>query len=113
MVLGTSTGWTKTLSLVGVGYRAAVSGKTLSLNLGYSHPIDMEIPQGLEVKVSRPRVLSAEPLVVSSTALGAHLGCGIRAVCGQTKFKHRLQVWLIWKKLRGGTKKACIVLHKC
>lgn len=51
MVLGTSTGWSKTLSLVGVGYRASTSGQTLTLNLGYSHPIEMEIPKGIEVKV--------------------------------------------------------------
>lgn len=53
MVTGVSTGFTKTLSLVGVGYRAQVSGKSLVLSLGYSHPVEMEIPQGLEVKVEK------------------------------------------------------------
>ncbi len=38
-------------SLVGVGYRAAVAGTTLTLNLGYSHPVEMPVPKGLEVKV--------------------------------------------------------------
>ena len=52
MVVGTSTGWTKTLSLVGVGYRASVSGTKLVLNLGYSHPIEMDFPKGVTVAVS-------------------------------------------------------------
>ncbi len=54
MVVGTSTGWTKTLSLVGVGYRASVSGSKLILNLGYSHPIEMDFPKGVTVAVSLP-----------------------------------------------------------
>lgn len=54
MVVGTSTGWTKTLSLVGVGYRASVSGTKLVLNLGYSHPIEMDFPKGVTVAVRLP-----------------------------------------------------------
>lgn len=65
MVLGTSTGWTKTLSLVGVGYRASMAGTKLTLNLGYSHPIEMEVPKGLEVKVGR---LHAPALPPASTS---------------------------------------------
>ncbi|CAL8463785.1 g3319 [Coccomyxa elongata] len=53
MVVGTSTGWTKTLSLVGVGYRASVSGSKLILNLGYSHPIEMDFPKGVTVAVEK------------------------------------------------------------
>jgi large subunit ribosomal protein L6 len=53
MVLGVSNGFTKTLSLVGVGYRAAVSGANLTLSLGYSHPVEMAVPKGLEVKVEK------------------------------------------------------------
>ncbi len=53
MVVGVSTGFTKTLSLVGVGYKAAVNGQNLTLNLGYSHPIEMPVPKGLEVKVEK------------------------------------------------------------
>ena len=60
MVLGTSTGWTKTLSLVGVGYRASVAGNKLTLNLGYSHPIEMEVPKGLDVKVGQLRMLHCQ-----------------------------------------------------
>lgn len=53
MIVGVDTGFTTTLQMVGVGYRAAVSGSNLTLNLGYSHPIEMPIPQGLAVKVEK------------------------------------------------------------
>lgn len=52
-VTGVTTGFTKSLDLVGVGYRAAVSGKKLELSLGYSHPITFPIPEGIEVKVDK------------------------------------------------------------
>jgi large subunit ribosomal protein L6 len=51
MVIGTSTGFTKTLNMIGVGYRASTSGNQLTLNLGYSHPVVMDIPTGLKVEV--------------------------------------------------------------
>ena len=47
MVEGVVNGFSKTLKLVGVGYRAAVKGKILNLVLGYSHPIDYELPEGV------------------------------------------------------------------
>lgn len=52
-VKGVTEGWSKVLLLNGVGYKAAVAGKTLNLNLGYSHPIKYEIPEGIEVKVEK------------------------------------------------------------
>lgn len=52
MVEGLSTGFTKTLTLIGVGYRAVLAGKNLQLNLGYSNPVIMAIPNGIEVKAS-------------------------------------------------------------
>ncbi|KAK4255347.1 hypothetical protein QN277_008359 [Acacia crassicarpa] len=51
MVVGVSKGFEKKLQLVGVGYRATVEGKDLILNLGFSHPVKMAIPDGLKVKV--------------------------------------------------------------
>nr|YP_009496183.1 ribosomal protein L6 [Plagiogrammopsis vanheurckii]AWT38623.1 ribosomal protein L6 [Plagiogrammopsis vanheurckii] len=51
MVTGVSEQFQLTLNLVGVGYRAAVQGKSLVLNLGYSHPVNMEIPEGISVEV--------------------------------------------------------------
>ncbi|XP_023530191.1 50S ribosomal protein L6, chloroplastic [Cucurbita pepo subsp. pepo] len=51
MVVGVSKGFEKKLQLVGVGYRAMLEGKDLVLNLGFSHPVRMAIPDGLQVKV--------------------------------------------------------------
>jgi len=51
MVIGVNDGFTKKLDISGVGYRATVNGQKLILNLGYSHPIKYNIPQGIEVKV--------------------------------------------------------------
>jgi large subunit ribosomal protein L6 len=53
MVQGCAEGFTKTLSLVGVGYRAAAKGKGVTLNLGHSHSIDFDAPAGIEIKVDK------------------------------------------------------------
>jgi large subunit ribosomal protein L6 len=50
MVRGVTQGFERSLDIVGVGYRAQVAGKTLTLNVGYSHPVAMAIPEGLEVR---------------------------------------------------------------
>ena len=55
-VTGVSQGWSKTLVLKGVGYKANVSGKTLEMNLGYSHPVKMQVPEGLTVKVEKMNI---------------------------------------------------------
>ncbi|MEM6491686.1 MAG: 50S ribosomal protein L6 [Pseudomonadota bacterium] len=54
MVTGVSEGFKKELELVGVGYRAAVQGKTLQLNLGFSHDVNYPIPDGIEMKCEKP-----------------------------------------------------------
>ena len=51
MVVGVSEGFTKKLEINGVGYRAAMQGNKLVLNLGFSHPVEMEVPAGLTVTV--------------------------------------------------------------
>lgn len=51
MVIGVTEGFKKQLNLNGVGYRASVKGKKLELNLGFSHPIHYELPEGVTVKV--------------------------------------------------------------
>ncbi|WP_425445970.1 50S ribosomal protein L6 [Dethiothermospora halolimnae] len=51
MIEGVSKGYEKKLEIVGVGYRAQKQGKKLVLNLGFSHPVEMEDPEGLEVDV--------------------------------------------------------------
>jgi large subunit ribosomal protein L6 len=54
---GVTTGWTKSLTLNGVGYRANVAGKNLELTLGFSHPIKFPIPEGIEITVDKQTVL--------------------------------------------------------
>ena len=53
MVVGVTLGFTKTLEFNGVGYKVAVSGKNILLNLGHSHPIDFRLPDGIEAKVNK------------------------------------------------------------
>ncbi len=57
MIIGVTDGYTKTLEVNGVGYRAAKQGKKLVLNLGYSHPVEMEDPEGLETKVEDNKII--------------------------------------------------------
>lgn len=51
MVEGVSTGFTKQLKVVGIGYRAALKGKTLNLIVGFSHEVNIEVPEGVTVEV--------------------------------------------------------------
>ncbi|MGI6070448.1 MAG: 50S ribosomal protein L6 [Blautia sp.] len=57
MVVGVSEGYTKELEVNGVGYRASKQGKKLVLALGYSHPVEMEDPEGLESKVDGNKII--------------------------------------------------------
>ena len=54
MVTGVSAGYEKTLDMVGVGYRAQMQGTKLVLSIGYSHPVEVEPPQGLTIEVPAP-----------------------------------------------------------
>ena len=54
MVTGVSEGFTKTLEINGVGYRAAKQGNKLVMNLGYSHQVEMEEPEGIKIDVPQP-----------------------------------------------------------
>ena len=56
-VIGSSTGYEKTLELVGVGYRAALKGSQLNLQLGYSHDIIFDIPEGIKILVEKQTTL--------------------------------------------------------
>lgn len=51
MIIGVTEGYSKELEIIGTGYRAAKKGKVLSLNLGFSHPLELEDPEGIEVEV--------------------------------------------------------------
>jgi large subunit ribosomal protein L6 len=62
MVTGVSQGFEKKLQLIGVGYRAQAGGKSLNLNLGFSHPIDYPVPEGISIATP-----SATEIVVSGS----------------------------------------------
>lgn len=68
MIHGVSEGFKKQLEIRGVGYRAALSGNKLSLSLGFSHPIDLEIPKGLSVEV--PKNTEINVLGIDKQAVG-------------------------------------------
>ena len=53
IVVGLSSGFTKQLEINGVGYKATIKGKILELSLGYSHPIDYKIPDGIEITLEK------------------------------------------------------------
>ncbi|MCD8014122.1 MAG: 50S ribosomal protein L6 [Lachnospiraceae bacterium] len=57
MVVGVSEGYSKTLEINGVGYRAQKTGKKLTLTLGYSHPVEMEDPADIETKVDGNKII--------------------------------------------------------
>lgn len=58
MVHGVTTGFERKLEMIGVGYRAAVQGDLLDLQIGYSHPTKMAIPQGIQVKVDKNTLIT-------------------------------------------------------
>ena len=56
-IIGASKGYEKTLELVGVGYRAALKGKQLNLQLGFSHDINFDIPDGVKITVEKQTII--------------------------------------------------------
>ena len=56
-IIGASKGYEKTLELVGVGYRAALKGKQLNLQLGFSHDVNFDIPESIKILVEKQTVL--------------------------------------------------------
>ncbi|MGX7951714.1 50S ribosomal protein L6 [Tsuneonella sp. HG249] len=68
LVEGVTNGFTKTLDIKGVGYRAAAQGKKLKLQLGFSHDVDLDVPEGLEVKT--PDQTTVEVSGIDKQAVG-------------------------------------------
>ena len=77
MVIGTTTGYSKNLDIVGVGYRAQAQGKKLTLNVGYSHPVEINAPDGIGFETPTPN-----KIVVSGIdkQLVGQIAANIRAV---------------------------------
>ena len=57
-VTGVATGWTRELEIVGIGYRADLKGRIISFTLGYSHPIEFLLPEGIEAKIEKQTAIS-------------------------------------------------------
>lgn len=71
MIKGVTTGYSRQLELVGVGYRAAVAGKALNLTVGYSHPVSIQPPAGVSFEVDKTgkvSVIGADKELVGQTA---------------------------------------------
>ena len=60
MVRGVSVGYMKSLEITGTGYRAAVQGKNLEINLGFSHPVVYPVPEGIKITCERPTSIKVE-----------------------------------------------------
>jgi large subunit ribosomal protein L6 len=97
LVTGVSEGYTKSLEIIGVGYRAQSKGNVLELSLGYSHPINYEIPAGIEIKVQKTviHVHGMDKELVGQTAAeirrfrqpDAYKGKGVRYVGEHIRLK--------------------------
>jgi large subunit ribosomal protein L6 len=57
MVTGVTKGFERTLEIVGVGYRAELKGRTAVFNLGYSHPINFDLPDGIDAKIEKTKIV--------------------------------------------------------
>ena len=71
MVVGVTTGFEQTLELVGVGYRAAMNGKALNMQLGFSHEVNVDAPDGISFAVPRPveiKIAGIDKQLVGETA---------------------------------------------
>src|SRR5690554_1673458 len=84
MVQGVSEGFRRDLEITGVGYRAAVQGQTLNLQLGYSHDINYPIPAGLKVVCERPTAIS---ITGADKQLVGQFAAEVRALRGPEPYK--------------------------
>ncbi len=84
MVVGTTTGFEKKLEIVGVGYRAQMQGTKLVLNVGYSHPVEIEPPEGLSFEVPAPTKITVKGM--SKQRVG-QMAADIRAVRSPEPYK--------------------------
>ncbi|MCX8044370.1 MAG: 50S ribosomal protein L6 [Desulfobacterota bacterium] len=97
MIQGVTSGFSKELEIVGIGYRAEKSGKTLKISLGYSHPIVFEEPEGITISVDKQiiKVEGIDKCLVGQTAAtirkfrkpDVYKGKGIRYVGEQIRTK--------------------------
>ena len=84
MAVGVSTGYSKTLEITGTGYRAAVQGGNLVLNLGFSHDVVYPVPAGIKITTPRPTAVTVEG--VDKRQVG-QVAAEIRAYRGPEPYK--------------------------
>lgn len=82
MVDGVTKGHAKTLEIVGVGYRVAVQGKTLNMNMGFSHPVNIPAPEGIDFTVKADDKTRAQQIIISGIdkALVGQVAADVRKV---------------------------------
>ena len=84
MVVGTTDGFAKNLEIVGVGYRATMDGKQLVLNLGYSHPVKFDPPEGISFESSAPTKITVKGI---DKQLVGQIAANIRAARSPEPYK--------------------------
>lgn len=77
MILGVTKGYERTLEITGVGYKAQVQGKALNISVGYTHPVVVDIPSGIEAKVDKQTVITVKG--VDKRAVG-QLAANLRGI---------------------------------
>lgn len=84
LVQGVTEGFAKRLEINGVGYKAAVQGKVLNLSLGYSHPVNFTVPEGIKITVEENTKINVEG---SDKQLVGHVAAVIRGFCPPEPYK--------------------------
>jgi large subunit ribosomal protein L6 len=86
MIGGVTKGYEKTLEINGVGYKAQVQGQTMSLNVGYTHPIEFKLPKGIEAKVDKATVITIRGI---DKRLVGQVAANIRAIKRPDVYKQK------------------------
>ena len=78
MIKGVTESYKKELEIIGVGYKAQIKGKDLSIQIGFSHPVDMSIPEDIKITVAKPTQITVEG--IDKMRVG-QIAATIRKVC--------------------------------
>lgn len=84
MIKGVTDGYEKQLEIIGVGYKAQIQGKVLNMQLGYSHPVNIPIPEGLTIETPKPTVIIVKGI---DKELVGKIASEIRMVCPPEPYK--------------------------
>lgn len=84
MIKGVTESYKKELEIIGVGYKAQIKGKDLSIQIGFSHPVDMSIPEDIKITVAKPTQITVEG--IDKMRVG-QIAATIRKVCPPEPYK--------------------------